>query len=114
MFRSVMFALVASVGMLGVGESTAQAGGGPKGGGGTKIIIGIGGGGWYRPWPTYNYYPVYTEPVVIPVVAPTYALWYKTSPSDAWRVYSTYSSYLLAKQASDILSTQGYEVQISQ
>ena len=113
MFRSTMFALVAGVGFLGLGDSTAQAGGG----GGTKIIIGIGGGGWYRPYypyyPSYSY-PVYTDPVVIPVAAPTYALWYKTSPTDAWRVYSTYSSYLLAKQASDILSTQGYEVQISQ
>ena len=113
MFRSVMFALVAGVGMLGVGESTAQAGGGP---GGTKIVIGIGGGGWYRPWPTYypNYYPAYTAPVVIPVVAPSYAVWYKTSPTDAWRVYSTYNSYLRAKQSADILGSRGYEVQISQ
>src|SRR5438552_19002741 len=110
MFRSVMFALVASVVVLSMGESKAQAGG-------TKIIIGIGGG--YKPWPTYypsyypSYYPVYTDPVVIPVVAPTYALWYKTSPTDAWRVYSMYSSYLLAKEAADILGTRGYEVQIS-
>src|SRR5262249_30221101 len=75
MFRSVMFALGASVMVLRMGDTKAQAGG-------PKVIIGIG-GGWYKPWPTYNYYPsyypVYTEPVVIPVVAPTYALWYKTS-----------------------------------
>jgi hypothetical protein len=107
MFRATLLAIAATAGLVGTtefGGSNADAH--PP----VRVVVGFNG---FRPIyhrPIIVGGPVIYAPptVVVAPVCPTYNVFYRCSPAEAWRVYGTFTSPVQATQTVNSLAQQGF------
>jgi hypothetical protein len=118
MFRATFLALAATAGLIGTTElGTNEA----KANTWVRIIVRgpvhpiyhppiVVGRPVYNPRPIVIGGPVYNPPTVVvtPVVYPTYSVFYRNYPTQAWSVYGTFNSPVQAAQTVSYLTSQGF------